>query len=245
MRCWKNLARNLKPACSDAAKSAKSPDDVQPLRLDVLRLLHRRACLESGRRDEERPRSVQKILPRNAGCRVFISRRRSSSRASFPRRTRRRTLAGRSRRRPKCCAGCNLFKAAASDEIPRCSTKAQWLKPTENKRKFMKLSKSLIIAALVAGSLFAGSAVLQAQTDTNTPPAGAPPAGPRGRHEGWSVVGPDRHGAQAGRRHQGQNQTHPRRAAPEDDRFACRHELVAGRSPRPRCRPSAMTRPLN
>jgi Spy/CpxP family protein refolding chaperone len=41
----------------------------------------------------------------------------------------------------------------------------------------MKLSKSLIIAALVTGSLFAGSAMLQAQTDTNTPPAGAPPAG--------------------------------------------------------------------
>ena len=45
----------------------------------------------------------------------------------------------------------------------------------------MKLSKSLIIAALVAGSLVAGSAVLQAQNNTNTPPAGAPPAGgPRG-----------------------------------------------------------------
>jgi Spy/CpxP family protein refolding chaperone len=45
----------------------------------------------------------------------------------------------------------------------------------------MKLSKSLIIAALVAGSLLAGSAVLQAQNGTNPPPAGAPPAGgPRG-----------------------------------------------------------------
>jgi len=32
----------------------------------------------------------------------------------------------------------------------------------------------------MAGSLFAGSAVLQAQTATNTPPAGAPAAGPRG-----------------------------------------------------------------
>jgi len=42
----------------------------------------------------------------------------------------------------------------------------------------MKLSKSLIIAALVAGSLFTGSALLQAQTDTNTPPAG--PRGMRG-----------------------------------------------------------------
>jgi Spy/CpxP family protein refolding chaperone len=44
----------------------------------------------------------------------------------------------------------------------------------------MKLSKSLIVAAVMAGSLFAGSAVLQAQTATNTPPAGAPAAGPRG-----------------------------------------------------------------
>src|SRR5208283_3685619 len=48
------------------------------------------------------------------------------------------------------------------------------------KRKLMKLSKPMIIAALVAGSLFAGSAVLQAQNTTNTPPAGAPPGGPRG-----------------------------------------------------------------
>ena len=40
----------------------------------------------------------------------------------------------------------------------------------------MKLSKSLIIAALVAGSLLAGSAVLQAQPAAN-PPAGAPPGG--------------------------------------------------------------------
>jgi len=38
----------------------------------------------------------------------------------------------------------------------------------------MKLSKSLIIAALVAGS-----AVLQAQTTTNLPPAGPPPGVPR------------------------------------------------------------------
>jgi hypothetical protein len=44
----------------------------------------------------------------------------------------------------------------------------------------MKASKSLIIAAVVAGSLFAGSALIQAQTATNTPPAGAPAAGPRG-----------------------------------------------------------------
>lgn len=45
----------------------------------------------------------------------------------------------------------------------------------------MKLSKSLILAALVAGGLFTGNTVLQAQNATNTPPpAGAPPAAPRG-----------------------------------------------------------------
>ncbi len=43
----------------------------------------------------------------------------------------------------------------------------------------MKLSKSLIIAALAAGSLFAGSAALQAQTGTNVPPAVPPPGIPR------------------------------------------------------------------
>jgi Spy/CpxP family protein refolding chaperone len=52
----------------------------------------------------------------------------------------------------------------------------------------MKLSKSLIVAALVAGSLFAGSAVLQAQNNTNTPPAGGPTAGgPRGMRGGPSL----------------------------------------------------------
>lgn len=50
----------------------------------------------------------------------------------------------------------------------------------------MKLSKSLLIATLVAGSLFAGSTVLQAQTN-NTPPAGAPPAGGRGMRGGPSL----------------------------------------------------------
>jgi hypothetical protein len=39
----------------------------------------------------------------------------------------------------------------------------------------MKASKSLIIAAVVAGSLFAGSALIQAQTATNTPPVLLPP----------------------------------------------------------------------
>jgi Spy/CpxP family protein refolding chaperone len=41
----------------------------------------------------------------------------------------------------------------------------------------MKLTKTLAIAALMAGGLFAGSA-LQAQDNTNTPPAGARPGGP-------------------------------------------------------------------
>ena len=44
----------------------------------------------------------------------------------------------------------------------------------------MKLLKSLILAALFAGSLFVGGAALQAQNATNPPPAGQPPAGPRG-----------------------------------------------------------------
>lgn len=43
----------------------------------------------------------------------------------------------------------------------------------------MKLPKSLIVAALVAGSLFAGGAALQAQTGTNVPPAVPPPGVPR------------------------------------------------------------------
>ncbi len=43
----------------------------------------------------------------------------------------------------------------------------------------MKLSKPLILAALVAGSLFAGGVVLEAQNATNPPPA-APPTAPRG-----------------------------------------------------------------
>ena len=46
------------------------------------------------------------------------------------------------------------------------------------KLNLMKLSKSLIIAALAAGSLFAGCTMLQAQTGTNVPPAVPPPAAP-------------------------------------------------------------------
>ena len=50
----------------------------------------------------------------------------------------------------------------------------------------MKLTKTLTLAALVAGSLLAGSTALQAQDNTNTPPAGAPPANthfiPPGNH---------------------------------------------------------------
>jgi Spy/CpxP family protein refolding chaperone len=38
----------------------------------------------------------------------------------------------------------------------------------------MKLTKTLALAALAAGSLLAGNATLQAQDNTNTPPAGAP-----------------------------------------------------------------------
>jgi protein CpxP len=46
----------------------------------------------------------------------------------------------------------------------------------------MKLNKTFALAALVAGSLFAGSVALQAQDNTNTPPpAAAPPGGMRAR----------------------------------------------------------------
>ena len=38
----------------------------------------------------------------------------------------------------------------------------------------MKLTKTLALAAIVAGSLLVGNATLQAQDNTNTPPAGTP-----------------------------------------------------------------------
>ena len=44
----------------------------------------------------------------------------------------------------------------------------------------MKLNKTLMIAALIAGGMFAAAAV-QAQDNTNTPPAGARPGGPGAR----------------------------------------------------------------
>jgi len=44
----------------------------------------------------------------------------------------------------------------------------------------MKLNKTLMIAALVAGTMFAADIAVRAQDSTNTPPAGArPPGGPR------------------------------------------------------------------
>jgi Spy/CpxP family protein refolding chaperone len=46
----------------------------------------------------------------------------------------------------------------------------------------MKLNKTLMIAALVAGGMFAADLAAPAQDSTNTPPAGArPPGGARGR----------------------------------------------------------------
>ena len=45
----------------------------------------------------------------------------------------------------------------------------------------MKLNKALLIAALAAGSLFTSGSPSQAQDNTNTPPAGAPPGGLRQR----------------------------------------------------------------
>jgi len=45
----------------------------------------------------------------------------------------------------------------------------------------MKLNKTMMIAALIAGSVFAANVAVRAQ-DTNTPPAGArPPGGPGAR----------------------------------------------------------------
>ena len=45
----------------------------------------------------------------------------------------------------------------------------------------MKLNKTLMIAALVAGSVFVADFAVRAQDTTNTPPAGARPPGARGR----------------------------------------------------------------
>ena len=56
-----------------AAKSANIPVQFQFLRLDVLRLFHERAGSQSGRRDEERPRAVHKIFPRDAGCGFYLA----------------------------------------------------------------------------------------------------------------------------------------------------------------------------
>ena len=45
----------------------------------------------------------------------------------------------------------------------------------------MKLNKTLMIAALIAGSVFAADVAVRAQDATNTPPAGARPPGARSR----------------------------------------------------------------
>jgi Spy/CpxP family protein refolding chaperone len=45
----------------------------------------------------------------------------------------------------------------------------------------MKLNKTLMIAALIAGSVFAADYAVRAQDSTNTPPAARPPAGPGAR----------------------------------------------------------------
>jgi hypothetical protein len=45
----------------------------------------------------------------------------------------------------------------------------------------MKLNKTLMIAALIAGSVFAADVAVRAQDATNPPPAGARPPGARGR----------------------------------------------------------------
>src|ERR1039458_4323232 len=45
----------------------------------------------------------------------------------------------------------------------------------------MKLNKTLMIAALIAGSVFAADVAVRAQDPTNNPAAGAPPGGPGAR----------------------------------------------------------------
>jgi Spy/CpxP family protein refolding chaperone len=53
----------------------------------------------------------------------------------------------------------------------------------------MKLTKTFALAALVAGSLLAGNTALQAQDNTNTPPASAPPAsGMKGRGLNFDAI---------------------------------------------------------
>jgi Spy/CpxP family protein refolding chaperone len=51
------------------------------------------------------------------------------------------------------------------------------LKTNNNQMKFMKSTKTMLIAALTAGALLACGSSLLAQDSTNTPPAGASPAG--------------------------------------------------------------------
>jgi len=45
----------------------------------------------------------------------------------------------------------------------------------------MKLNKTLMIAALIAGGVFAADTAVRAQDATNTPPASTPPGAPGGR----------------------------------------------------------------
>jgi Spy/CpxP family protein refolding chaperone len=53
----------------------------------------------------------------------------------------------------------------------------------------MKLNKTLMIAALAAGSVFAGNLTLHAQDSTNTPSTNTPPAGGmRGRGPGLDQI---------------------------------------------------------
>ena len=61
----------------------------------------------------------------------------------------------------------------------------RWSLKTTTEAKFMKVTKSLIITALVAGNLLAWNLALHAQDATNTPPSappagGPPPGGPPG-----------------------------------------------------------------
>ena len=69
LRETRNTGRATRSRDEGRREIGEGARDVQPLRLDVLRLFHRRAGLEPRRRDEERPRAVQKVFPRDAGRR--------------------------------------------------------------------------------------------------------------------------------------------------------------------------------
>src|SRR5208282_3769415 len=105
-------------------------------------------------------------------------RRRSSRPVLFPPRTHWRTLKRRSPPRRKCCAGCNLTASCASDRTSRRSSLVRRSLKTTTEAKLMKVTKPLIITALVAGNLLVWNLALHAQNATNPPPPPPPAGGP-------------------------------------------------------------------